>query len=580
MVNLNSGNPLAGFNFYGVPKYSLGSFSQQNNTSGYSGAQNTTPPNTQSNPTANNPSLGSNPPILTQPSPPANTMAPSLPPQAATTNTQTSTTTQQGPTTNVPYINNQQAYDLGKTLERGNEAAWSQRMGSSPGGAPMFWALAGGGAGLAGNLIQMGLMRSFKPDYKEIQGGQAQMQQDLMDKYLPYMTTNRLGQFGGQAAIEAQRRSAEGSYSVPALANMARANASAAQLEGLSSLMGSQAVQAAQRQARNTFQQLRNMAPGSPAALSALARNAAAGGGDAVAQAMQNAMAQAGQNIAQAGNLRTGATQTAEQAAQRVYETYKRPAETQTDLDALQRFVQTPMTTGLQIGEQQTIIPGNPLEALGNTMAQNAQMKYWAQMMEEARKPGISGAPKNKPSHYSGVNDIVGTDVGDAVRATINQVGRANLKDFNEREIYEQDPNKDIYRQALDWINNYEIGSGQQQASGQTPAQGQQSGGVVAGANQNLPGLMNTINNPLGVPPPPISQPPINLPNYVMQPQYLGPTSQQPSASSQGGSFPLPPMFQIANPAGGQVGTTPWWLNWYSSVANYIQQNPQLRQQP
>ncbi|MGC8979017.1 hypothetical protein [Caldisericum sp.] len=291
----------------------------------------------------------------------------------------------QGPL--LPIYSRQQAY--GYVQPEDEAGGYEAAMGTGA------WkhSLIGGALGTAGNMVQMGLMKMFKPEYQKYQLEQGTIQQQLMDKFLPYATYNKLGQFGAQAAIEAQRRSAEGDYTPQALANLAQANATAAALENASSLLGSQAIQSAGRQTQNILRQLQAQAGpiGTPAALSAIARSAAQGAAAAQDQALQNALAAASQNLASAGQLRTGASQAAEQAAQRLYETYKRPAETETDLRTLSTWTATPMQYGMQVGEQLAILPSNPLQALGQYITDTGKQDEILAKVKESQKVGVKG---------------------------------------------------------------------------------------------------------------------------------------------------------------------------------------------
>jgi hypothetical protein len=232
--------------------------------------------------------------------------------------------------------------------------------------------LGAGAVGLGGNLIQTALLRRFQPDYKEIVSQQGNLFDQLMGKYGPQFTTNRLGQFGEEAAAEAQRRSLEPTYSPAAIANMAAAQSSASALENLGSILGSQALQNQQMQTANLMRNLQGQARqmgATPAALSAMARAASEQQGQNLAQALSAAAQAASQNIAQAAALRGQGLQGLESSAQRVYETYKRPAETMTDYGALVGAASTPYRQGLQIGESLTVMPANPLKPMGDIWA-------------------------------------------------------------------------------------------------------------------------------------------------------------------------------------------------------------------
>jgi len=232
--------------------------------------------------------------------------------------------------------------------------------------------LGAGAVGLGGNLIQTALLKRFQPDYKEIVSEQGNLFDQLMGKYGPQFTTNRLGQFGEEAAAEAQRRSLEPTYSPAAIANMAAAQSSASALENLGSILGSQALQSQQMQTANLMRNLQGQARqmgATPAALSAMARAASEQQGQGLAQALSAAAQAASQNIAQAAALRGQGLQGLESSAQRVYETYKRPAETMTDYGALVGAASTPYRQGMQIGESLTVMPANPLKPMGDIWA-------------------------------------------------------------------------------------------------------------------------------------------------------------------------------------------------------------------
>lgn len=224
-----------------------------------------------------------------------------------------------------------------------------------------------GALGLLGNIIQSQMeLGRLKSGIAEVAPSMQEQFTKWFEMLKPYILSNRVGQFGDEARIGAQR-----AMNLPRLtpSDVAAAQAlsqQAQQVGELGSLLGSRAIQESGRQIGALKQALRDSAMGGDvAALSGALRQFGQNLRSAMAeQALEKAM----QGAQAAASMRAQIPQLLNQARQTTFATQVEPYLTQTNL--------MPLNTAagmagqiINTGQDTVLLPANPLKPAGDLWA-------------------------------------------------------------------------------------------------------------------------------------------------------------------------------------------------------------------